>query len=75
MTFGDRLRAVRASCMTALTWCAQAIATGLGNFDGREWLLFAGLALVGYGLYDIYAPLAFIVPGGVLSAVAFFGVR
>lgn len=47
----------------------------ISTFDMRDVLLYAGLALVGYGLSLIFWPAAFIVPGAVLVAVAIFGTR
>lgn len=41
----------------------------------REILLFAGSALIGYGLSFIYPPAAWAVPGVILAGVAIFGVR
>ena len=45
------------------------------QFDQRDILLYAGLALAAYGLSMISMPAAFIVPGAVLAGVAIFGVR
>ncbi|MGV2188771.1 hypothetical protein ACQZ4Q_08145 [Agrobacterium vitis] len=46
-----------------------------GIVGGRELVLFAGLVLVGYGLSLVFLPAAFIVPGGIMVAVAIFGIR
>jgi hypothetical protein len=43
--------------------------------DMRDLLLLAGLGLVGFGLWDVYRPASFAVPGAVLTGVAVFGVR
>jgi hypothetical protein len=51
---------------------SETIATNLGP---RELTLYAGLGLAGYGLYQIYPPCAFIMPGAALAYVAIFGVR
>lgn len=37
-----------------------------GLVDLRDGFAFGGLALVGYGLYAVYPPAAFIVVGAVL---------
>ena len=58
--------------------CAVAkktIAMLASAFTGRELLLVAGLGLLAYGLSLIWVPAAFVVPGGILVAVAVFGVR
>lgn len=49
-----------------------AVAEKIG---AREMMLVGGLGLVGYGLFLVFPPAAFIVPGAVLCAVAVFGVR
>jgi hypothetical protein len=41
----------------------------------RDVVLALGLALLGGGLYPVYAPAAAIVPGAILVAVAIFGVK
>jgi len=51
---------------------AKAIAA---IFDARDVLLFAGLGLVGYGLWPVYQPAALALPGVVLAYVAIFGTR
>jgi hypothetical protein len=51
---------------------ASAVATNIGM---RELTLYTGLGLTGYGLYQIYPPAAFIIPGAVIVYVAIFGVR
>lgn len=40
--------------------------TLLAAFDLRDAFVFGGIALVGYGIGQIYAPAAYIVIGGVL---------
>jgi hypothetical protein len=75
MNWRDRLRAARAGCGKALGAIANATAAVISAFDLRDATMFVGLALLGYGLYDIYPPLAFAVPGAALSAVSYFGVR
>ncbi len=53
----------------------KLLAAVAGAIDAREVMLFAGLGLLGYGLWPIYQPLSFIVPGAVLAGVAIFGIR
>ena len=43
--------------------------------DRRDFVLLIGLGLVGYGAWLVFPPAGFIVPGGILSGVAVFGVR
>ena len=43
--------------------------------DRRDALGLAGLGLLGYGLWLVHPPLAFIGPGLILVAIAIFGVR
>lgn len=40
----------------------------------REITLLVGLVLLAFGLWFVYRPAALIVPGGILVAVAVFGV-
>jgi hypothetical protein len=56
-----------------LAWRAAGVVAFA--FDSRDYLLFVGLALVGFGLSFIYWPAVFLVPGAALAAVAVFGVR
>jgi hypothetical protein len=44
-------------------------------FDMRDATLFTGLGLLGYGLFQVYPPAGFIVPGAILAAVATLGTR
>lgn len=44
-------------------------------FDRRDFVGLAGLCLLAYGLWLIFPPLALIVPGAILTAVAIFGVK
>ncbi len=46
-----------------------------GQFDARDLMLVAGLGLIGYGLWEVYPPASFVVPGAALAGVAIFGVR
>ncbi|MBB3297887.1 hypothetical protein [Rhizobium sp. BK112] len=39
-------------------------------FGARDYMLFAGLGLMAYGLKLVYEPAAYIAPGVVLAAVA-----
>lgn len=43
-----------------------------GFFDMRDVFLFAGLLLLSAGLWSVYAPLSFIVPGAMLTYLAVF---
>lgn len=43
--------------------------------DRRDILGLAGVMLLGLGLAFVWAPLGLIVPGGILVAVAVYGVR
>lgn len=69
--------------VTAPARAARAVGCGLraavakiaAAFDLRDAMLFAGCALVGYGLYQVYPPFAFIAPGAIFVAVATFGAR
>lgn len=45
------------------------------EIDRRDILGLAGLVLLGLGLAFVWAPLGLIVPGGILVAVAVYGVR
>jgi len=40
------------------------------NVDARDLVLAAGLCLLAVGLYQVFPPAAFIVPGAVLTYVA-----
>lgn len=42
----------------------------LQNADWRDWTAMAGLALVAAGLLFVWWPLALIVPGAMLIAIA-----
>lgn len=56
-----------------LRMVVSAVARSLaGNFDRRDAVGAIGLGLLGYGLAQVYAPLAAIVPGAVLVYVALF---
>jgi hypothetical protein len=50
----------------------NAIKQFIKGIDGRDVLCAFGLALGGYGLFLIYPPAAFIVPGTVMVALAVF---
>ena len=45
----------------------------LAPIEFREVLLFAGLVLLGFGLWPVSPPAALIAPGAVLVGVAIFG--
>lgn len=44
-------------------------------FDLRDAVFAVGLGLMGFGLWQVYEPAAFVVPGAVLAAVGVFGAR
>ena len=46
-----------------------------GAIDVRDYILFAGLGLLSYGLSLVNLPIAFIAPGVVLVYVAVFGIK
>lgn len=43
------------------------------NVDARDLVMIAGLALLAIGLFQVFVPAAFIVPGAVLTYVAVWG--
>lgn len=43
------------------------------NVDARDLVLAVGLGLLAAGLYQVYPPAAFIMPGAVLTYVAVWG--
>ncbi len=45
------------------------------KINGNDVLFVVGLGLLGYGLFLVYMPLAFIVPGMVLIVLAVLGAR
>lgn len=49
-------------------WVADA-------FDARDTMLATGLILLAAGLFLVWPPLALIVPGAIISAVAIFADR
>jgi hypothetical protein len=51
------------------------IAAIVDAVDGRDLMLWIGLGLLAYGLWPVWHPGAFIIPGAVLAGVAIFGVR
>lgn len=68
-------RAIRRGIRAIGRGIGAAVVTVVSAFDLRDAMLFAGVGLLGYGLYDIYPPAAFIVPGAIFVAVATFGAR
>lgn len=72
------LRKARLVATYALRAAARAIAAVLlfllAPIGFREILLFAGSALIGYGLFPVCPPAAFAVPGIIIAYVAIFGV-
>jgi len=56
----------------AIVAVANAVSAEVGF---REILLFAGAGLIGYGLFLVWLPGAFIVPGVLVAYVAVFGVK
>lgn len=62
--------------MRRLARFAVALAEWIArSFGAGEILLVGGLALVGAGAHQVYAPAGFIVPGAVMLAFAAFGIR
>jgi hypothetical protein len=49
---------------------ARAAAFAYSQVDARDVVLGVGLALLGAGLWLVFVPAAFIVPGAVLTYVA-----
>lgn len=47
----------------------------VNDLDRRDMIGLAGLMLLGLGLAFVWAPLGLIVPGGILVAIAVYGVR
>ena len=41
----------------------------------REAMLLVGLVMLGAGLWWVYPPAAAVVPGGILTLIAVFGIR
>lgn len=68
-------RAIGRGIRTIGRGIGAAVVAVVSAFDLRDAMLFAGIGLLGYGLYDIYPPAAFIVPGAIFVAVATFGAR
>ncbi len=58
-----------------MTKIGSAMAKFAKTFGPRELLLVIGLALLGYGIWQVNKPAAFAVPGAIMVAVAVFGVR
>lgn len=52
---------------------ARVAKIAAANLDARDLVLAAGLGLLAAGLYQVLEPLAFIVPGAVLTYVAVWG--
>lgn len=49
----------------------KGAAVFVGNqIDVRDVVLLAGLLLAAAGLYQVYVPLAFVVPGAILTYIA-----
>ena len=43
------------------------------NVDARDIVLIVGLGLLAVGLYQVFPPAAYIVPGAILTYVAVWG--
>ena len=60
-------------------WIGRGLVAIFGGeepaIEFRDLLLFGGNGLLGYGLYTIYPPAAFIVPGAIFVSVAVLGTR
>lgn len=61
----EQLRAAAAATLRAIA----------AQVDARDAALGVGLSLLAFGLLWVWPPLALIVPGGTIAAVAIFGVR
>jgi hypothetical protein len=72
MTRWQRILAAPAVAGRAI---GRGIAFLMSPFDLRDAMLFGGVSLLGFGLYQVYQPAAFIVPGAIFVAVATLGTR
>ena len=45
----------------------------LSQIDAKDGLLVIGLAMLGFGLFFVYWPLTFIVPGTLITGLALYG--
>ena len=45
------------------------------SFGVGEVMLVGGLALTGYGAWQVYPPAGFFIPGAIMLALVAFGVR
>jgi hypothetical protein len=52
---------------------SRAASYAAAQIDARDLVLVVGLGLLSAGLYQLFVPLAFIVPGTVLTYVAVWG--
>lgn len=83
MTRWQRFCALPAKAGRSVARGAAAIARGVGYcvgsitsaIDFRDVMMFGGNGLLGYGLYLIYPPAAFVVPGAIFVAISVFGTR
>jgi hypothetical protein len=71
----SRWQRILAAPVTAGRSIGRGVVAVAALFDFRDILLFGGTGLLGYGLYQVYAPAAFIVPGAIFVAVATIGAR
>lgn len=72
MSRWQRIRAMPANA-GRLAW--SGIVAVVSVFDFGDFMLFGGAGLLGYGLYQVYPPAAFIVTGSIFVAVATLGAK
>lgn len=68
-------RAIGRGLRFAVLGVVSAAVAFASLFDFRDLMLFGGSGLLGYGLYSIYPPAAFVVPGAIFVAVSVFGAK
>lgn len=77
MSRWQRIRAMPARAGRSIVKGFKAAGSGVvavaSIFDFADVMLFGGCALIGYGLYQVYQPAAFFVPGAIFVAVAVKG--
>lgn len=70
MKFLNPLRDLAFKVSAAVKAVASVIAAPIGF---REVLLFGGAALLSVGVWPIYPPASFVIPGAILVYVSVFG--
>jgi hypothetical protein len=68
----QRIKAAPANAGRAI-WRGIVAVNAALDLDFRDLLLFGGCALLSYGSFLIWEPLAFLVPGAIFVAVSTFG--